>query len=79
VREPEAAAEELVRSVKSLKFVGASDQRPNRGSLLDDRRFESVLSGGRGTRCSHLPAPAPGTTGRARALLQQPARGMPAT
>jgi uncharacterized protein len=44
MRAPEAAAEELVRSVKSLKFVGALINGLTEDRFLDDRRFESVLA-----------------------------------
>ena len=44
MREPEAAAEELVRSVKSLKFVGALINGLTEDRFLDDRRFEPVLA-----------------------------------
>jgi uncharacterized protein len=44
LREPEAAAEELARSVKSLKFVGALINGMTDDRFLDDRRFAPVLA-----------------------------------
>lgn len=44
MREPEAAAEELARSVKSLKFVGALINGMTDDRFLDDRRFAPILA-----------------------------------
>ena len=44
MREPEAAAVELVRSVKTLGFRGALINGMTNDRFLDDRRFESILA-----------------------------------
>jgi uncharacterized protein len=44
MREPKAAAEELARSVKSLKFVGALINGTCDDRFLDDRRFAPILA-----------------------------------
>jgi predicted TIM-barrel fold metal-dependent hydrolase len=44
MREPEAAAEELVRSVKTLDFRGALINGMTNDRFLDDGRFEPILA-----------------------------------
>ena len=70
---PEAAADELERTVKDLGFHGVLVNGATDGRFLDDPAFEPDPGASRGARCADLPASRHPDAGRAQRLLRRPA------
>ena len=70
---PEAAADELERTVRDLKFLGAMVNGVTDGRFLDDPRFEPLLARAEKARRAHLHPPRLSAARGARGLLRQPA------